>query len=90
MHSRARVGHLLVGVALAPEAELPAPGSALLHGGAKVGALTSVARSPAAGPIALAFVRAAHAEPGTALECGGRPARLVALPFVAGAGAAAG
>jgi len=83
MHSRARVGHLLVGVALAGGAPLPAPGAALLHAGAKVGELTSVTRSPAAGAIALGFVRAADAEPGTGLDYEGGQARIVALPFVA-------
>jgi folate-binding protein YgfZ len=91
MHSRARVGHLLVGLALSTGATLPARGAALLHDGARVGELTSVARSPAAGPIALGFVRAAHAEPGAELEVEGGRARVVALPFVAaGSGAARG
>ena len=93
MHSRARVGHLLVGIAFPPEAAaLPAPGTPLLDGGAKVGELTSVARSPRAGAIGLAFVRAAQAAPGRELTCGGVPARIAELPFVppgAGAGAAA-
>jgi folate-binding protein YgfZ len=83
MHSRARVGHLLVGLALAPDGALPTPGAALLHGGAKVGELTSVARSPAAGPIGLGFVRAAHAGPGTELAVEGGRARIAALPFEA-------
>lgn len=83
MHSRGRVGHLLVGIALAPDAPLPAPGAPLYAAGAKQGELTSVARSPAAGPIALGFVRTAHAEPGTVLEAEGVRVRVVALPFVA-------
>jgi folate-binding protein YgfZ len=91
MHSRGRVGHLLVGVALAAGAALPAPGTPLLHAGAKVGELTSVALSPRVGPIGLGFVRAAQAEPGTELSCAGGPARVAALPFVAaGSGASAG
>lgn len=94
MHSRARVGHLLVGLLLAPEAPdaaLPAPGAALLHGGAKVGELTSVARSPAAGAIALGYLRAAHAGPGTELACDGGRARVAVLPFAAArVGASAG
>jgi len=83
MHSRGRVGHLLVGIALAPDAPLPAPGAPLHAAGAKQGELTSVARSAAAGPIALGFVRTAHAEPGTVLEVEGASVRVVALPFVA-------
>lgn len=91
MHSRGRVGHLLVGLALPADGALPAPGAPLLHDGAKVGALTSVARSPAAGAIGLGFVRSAHAEPGTELGCPGGIARVVALPFVApGSGAGTG
>jgi len=92
MHSRARVGHLLVGVAPGPGGPELRPGAALLQGGAKVGELTSVACSPSAGAIALGFVRAAHAEPGTGLACEGGAVRVVALPFVASApgGARAG
>jgi folate-binding protein YgfZ len=82
MHSRGRVGHLLVGVALAADAPLPGPGEALVHAGTPVGALTSAALSPRTGPIGLGFVRAAHAEPGTELVCAGAPARIVTLPFV--------
>ena len=57
MHSRGRVGHLLVGIALGERATLPAVGAAVELGGARVGELTSVARSPEAGAIALAVVR---------------------------------
>ncbi len=89
MHSRGRVGHLLVGLALAPSSlapdgkRLPEPGTALLCEGAKAGEITSVAFSPAAGPIALGFLRSAHAEPGS--RCAlpdGSSATVVALPFV--------
>lgn len=92
MHSRARVGHLLVGVAFPPGTGPPTPGTPLLEGDAKVGELTSAVRSPRAGAIGLAFVRVAQAEPGRELTCGGVPARIAPLPFVepgAGAGAAA-
>ncbi len=82
MQSRGRVGHLLVGVALEGEA-LPAAGAAIASGGARVGELTSVARSPNAGAIALGFVRRGFDAPGTALAVDGRGARVVALPFVA-------
>jgi folate-binding protein YgfZ len=91
MHSRARVGHLLVGVAFPSEAAPPAPGTPLLDEGVEVGELTSAARSPRVGAIGLGFVRAARAEPGRALTCGGATARIAELPFVtpgAGAGAA--
>jgi folate-binding protein YgfZ len=84
MHSRGRVGHLLVGVAIDGDA-LPSIGSALEAGGARVGEVTSVAHSPRAGAIALGFVRRGFDEPGTALVAGGRTARVVALPIVAAA-----
>lgn len=91
MHSRARVGHLLVGIVPAGPGVVLRPGAALLLAGTKVGEITSAARSPAVGPIALAFVRAAHAEPGTELAGEGGGIRIAALPFVApGAGAHAG
>jgi folate-binding protein YgfZ len=82
MQSRGRVGHLLVGVALEGDA-LPEAGTAIEANGARVGELTSVARSPNAGTIALGFVRKGFDEPATALEVDGRVARVVALPFVA-------
>ena len=82
MQSRGRVGHLLVGVALEGDV-LPATGAAIEANGARVGELTSVARSPSAGTIALGFVRRGFEAPATALEVGGRAARVVALPFVA-------
>ena len=74
MQSRGRVGHLLVGLRFAPEAS--ADGAALCRSladaelrceGAAVGGVTSAAVSPQHGVIALGFVRAVHAEPGTAL-----------------------
>ena len=47
----------------------------------EVGEVTSSWRSPLAGPIALAFVRSAHSEDGTALLAAGRPVRVAPLPF---------
>lgn len=88
MQSRGRVGHLLVGLRFAPPAQ-SAPDAAALcrhladaelqREGAAVGAVTSAAVSPQHGVIALGFVRAAHAEPGTA---------LCAAPSAGAAGAA--
>jgi folate-binding protein YgfZ len=90
MHSRGRVGHLLVGLVPAAPGAVLRPGAALLLAGAKVGEITSAASSPAVGPIALAFVRTAHAEPGTELAGEGGAVRIAALPFVApGSGARA-
>jgi folate-binding protein YgfZ len=84
MHSRGRVGHLLVGLSLGGDAErLPTSGTELLRDGVKTGEVTSVALSPAAGPIALGFVRAAHAEPGSRFALpDGSLATVVSLPFV--------
>jgi len=81
MQSRGRVGHLLVGLRVAPE-EAAADADALCRQladaelrceGAAVGGVTSVALSPQHGVIALGFVRAAHAGPGTALRAAPKP-----------------
>lgn len=88
MQSRGRVGHLLVGLRFAPPAQSALDADALCRRladaelqreGAAVGAVTSAAVSPQHGVIALGFVRAAHAEPGTA---------LCAAPSAGAAGAA--
>lgn len=81
MHSRGRVGHLLVGLVL-EAGEPPAPHDPITAGTARIGEVTSAVRSPAAGVIALGIVRRGSEEPGTAVAVGGRPARVVALPFV--------
>jgi len=81
MHTRGRVGHRLVGIALGA-GPLPEAGAAVEAGGARVGALTSVARSPRLGAIALALVRRGSDEPGTEVAVAGHGARVVALPFV--------
>jgi folate-binding protein YgfZ len=82
MATRGEASHALVGLALAGDA-LPAPGAPIAAAGARVGELTSAARSASAGAIALGYVRRAHAAPGAALEVGGLDAKVVALPFVA-------
>jgi folate-binding protein YgfZ len=82
MHSRGRVGHLLVGVALGDVPALPAVATPIEVGGARIGALTSVVRSPTAGAIALGFVRRGSEAPGTEVDVAGRRARIDALPFV--------
>jgi folate-binding protein YgfZ len=89
MASRGRVGHLLVGLRLAAAQgaeradSLPAPGAELRIGESVVGELTSAGLSPSEGAIALGFVRAAHAEPGTRVRVAGREARVAELPFAA-------
>jgi folate-binding protein YgfZ len=82
MATRGGASHALVGLALAA-GPLPEPGSPILAEAARAGELTSAAFSARAGAIALGFVRRAHAALGTALEVGGRSARVAALPFVA-------
>jgi len=63
--------------------EAPEHGSPIVLGQRQVGVVGSSACSPLFGPIALALVRR-EAEPGAAVEVGGRPATVVELPFVAG------
>ncbi|MDE2436690.1 MAG: glycine cleavage system aminomethyltransferase GcvT [Sphingomonadales bacterium] len=76
-----RVGLALEGRQAARE------GADVYAGNEKVGVLTSGGFSPTLNhPIAMAYVAAAHAAPGTALEIDVRgkrlPARVVAMPFV--------
>lgn len=85
MHSRGRLGHRLVGLLLEGE-PLPGPGARLTRAGRAVGEITSVARSPELGPIALAFVRVGHDEPGTELAADGSAVRVAPLPFATGRG----
>ena len=87
LRSRGQVNHLLVGLRLDGEGLLPAAGTALSAAGRATGEITSVARSPLAGPIALAFVRREHAEVGTRVEFDGGAATVAALPFVAASSA---
>lgn len=78
---RKRVGLALDGRQAARE------GAEVYFGNEKVGVLTSGGFSPSLGhPIAMAYVAAAHCEPGTSLEIDVRgkrlPARVVPMPFV--------
>ena len=64
----------------------PRQGMVIRHGGEEVGAVTSGCPSPSLGhPIAMAYVPAALAEPGTDVEIdlgGGTPATVTKLPFL--------
>lgn len=82
MHSRGRVGHRMVGLALAGD-EPPARGAPIEANGKRVGEVTSAARSPRFGAIALAIVRVGADADDTDVRVAGRPARVVALPFAA-------
>ena len=84
MASRNRVAHRLVGL-VRPRGAAAAfrSGASLSVAGRRIGEITSVADSPLHGPIALAFVRTVHAEPGTSVEIehDERAAEVAALPF---------
>jgi aminomethyltransferase len=85
MESRGRIAKQLRGLRLlgapALPAEAQAPLAKLAAAGKEAGDLTSVVESPHHGLIALAYVRSAHAEPGTRLLVAGAEAEVVALPF---------
>ncbi len=82
MESRGRLAKQLRGLRLShmPDLALPAK---LQVDGKEAGDLTSVALSPHYGPIALAYVRTAHAEPGTNVGIAGSDVTgsVVELPF---------
>jgi aminomethyltransferase len=75
-------------VGLIPEGRMAArEGAAVLAGGNQVGTVTSGGFAPSLGhPVAMAWVDASHAGPGTELFIDVRgkavPARVVRLPFV--------
>jgi tRNA-modifying protein YgfZ len=76
--TRGHVNRHLRGVRLAAIAE---PGAEVESDGKSVGQLTSVAESPANGPIALAMVRR-EVEPPAEVTVAGRPATVETLPLV--------
>jgi aminomethyltransferase len=87
MESRGRLAKSLRGLRfaepppLSPEAH--APVARLDAGGKEAGDLTSIVESPRYGLIGLAYVRTAHAEPGTRLAVAGVAGEVVDLPFKA-------
>jgi folate-binding protein YgfZ len=80
MESRNRLAKQLRGLRLTQPVAAPAK---LEVGGKESGDLTSVVVSPRYGPIALAYVRSAHAEAGSIVGIAGADARgeVVELPF---------
>ena len=82
MESRGRLAKRLCGLQLNQPVTPPAK---LVCDGRDAGDLTSAAVSPRFGPIALAYVRTAYAEPGTVVgvEGTGVTGRVVELPFAA-------
>jgi folate-binding protein YgfZ len=84
---RGHVNRALSGLVLEGE-RVPGPGARVTVEGKEIGRVTSAVRSVALGrPIALAYVRREHFEPGSAVTvvdgAGEQPARVTALPFVA-------
>ncbi|MCE2515147.1 MAG: folate-binding protein YgfZ [Acidobacteria bacterium] len=86
-----RVAKRLVGLTLGSgaDAAVPLPGTAVHHGGAAVGRVTSAVRSPAmGGVVGLGYVARALAEPGIEVAVGDgegdarQVARVTRLPFV--------
>lgn len=80
--SQGTPAHRLVGLAFEGP-ELAEVGVALEHAAKRVGEVTSACISADHGAIALGFVRAKSAVPGTELSAGARTARVTALPFAA-------
>jgi folate-binding protein YgfZ len=63
-------------------ADVPKPGTPIEVDGKSVGTVTSAAFSPGAGrPIALGYVKMAHARPGERASIARIPAQVVGLPF---------
>lgn len=83
MESRNRIAKLLRGIRFAPDAELPPLPHHLSVAGKEAGDLTSMVQSPRYGQIGLAYVRAAHAEPGTVVgvQDSDVSGTVVMLPF---------
>jgi folate-binding protein YgfZ len=84
---RGHVNRALSGLVLEGD-RVPGQGTRVTTEGKDIGRVTSAVRSIALGrPIALAYVRREHFEPGTAVTvadaAGEQPARVAALPFVA-------
>ncbi len=84
MESRRRLAKQLRGLRLSGTLEVPAGNPAKLDvDGKEAGDLTSVIQSPRFGPVGLAYVRTAHATPGTQVGIAGSTitGEVVALPF---------
>jgi tRNA-modifying protein YgfZ len=78
-----RVARKLVGFTLSPGTVLPSAGARVAAGAREIGSVTSTAESPVLGrPIAMGYVHRDFVEPGTAVDIGGIPASVAALPFV--------
>lgn len=75
--SRDRAGHVArVFVRLDVQGEPPAPGTKVFRDGAEVGVVTSSCHSPRFGPVALAYLKWKHHEPGTKVDAGSTVAEV--------------
>jgi folate-binding protein YgfZ len=86
IRDRGHVNRLLTGLSLDGNRVPPSGATVLADGGKAIGRITSAVHSFALErPVALAFVRREHAEPGTVVSVRGDgvdlPARITALPF---------
>ena len=82
VHAQGKPQKQLCGLRLTG-APLPPPGAIVAHAARpNAGTITSVATSPALGPIALAMLHRSCLEPGVALFVNDAPAQLAPLPFV--------
>jgi folate-binding protein YgfZ len=79
MESRGKLARRLVGLQL--DAPVAAGAEVSREGGAAVGAVTSAGILPDLGPVALAYLKAAQAEIGTAVRVGAASGVVAPLPF---------
>jgi folate-binding protein YgfZ len=78
---RGRFHRRLAGIAIERDS-LPARGTEVYHQGARIGAITSASFSPSLGrPLALAILKTAFSQPGTAVEVDSGPGKIVSLPL---------
>ncbi|MCC7360234.1 MAG: folate-binding protein YgfZ [Anaerolineales bacterium] len=80
MESRGKLARRLVGLKLDAPVDV---GAEITASGAAVGAVTSAAVPPDVGPVALAYLKSAAAEPGQAVGVGGVAGMVVDLPILA-------
>ena len=79
IHSRGKPAKHLVGIRF--QGGPPPAGTQVHSGEAAVGTITSAASSPIFGPIALAYLKKEHGEPGVHVTAGGYPGVTLELPF---------
>jgi aminomethyltransferase len=80
MESRGKLARRLAGIRLAAQV-LDGAEVRAVDGGPVIGKVTSAGLLPGYGPVALAFIKTAHAEAGTRLSVGEAQGEVVGLPF---------